>query len=100
MNYHHQTTQLLWRRPSSPKAFYSLLPIPYTLFLSRNSIQHRLQHHLRIANRSPVPLHAQTQLLAFMDCFHIIGIVTLIAAPLVLLTKNFKPTAGKSTVAH
>jgi len=44
-------------------------------------------------------LHAQTQLLAFMDCFHIIGIVTLIAAPIVLLTKNFKP-AGKSTAAH
>ena len=44
-------------------------------------------------------LHAQTQLLAFMDCFHIIGIITLIAAPLVLLTKNFKP-ASKSTAAH
>jgi DHA2 family multidrug resistance protein len=44
-------------------------------------------------------LHAQTQLLAFMDCFHIIGIITLIAAPLVLLTKSFKP-AGKSTTAH
>src|SRR5271163_405815 len=44
-------------------------------------------------------LHAQTQLLAFMDCFHIIGVITLIAAPLVLLTKNFKP-AGKSTAAH
>jgi MFS transporter, DHA2 family, multidrug resistance protein len=44
-------------------------------------------------------LHAQTQLLAFMDCFHIIGIITLIAAPLVLVTKNFK-TGGKSTAAH
>jgi DHA2 family multidrug resistance protein len=44
-------------------------------------------------------LHAQTQLLAFMDCFHVIGIITLIAAPLVLLTKNFK-TGGKSTAAH
>jgi MFS transporter, DHA2 family, multidrug resistance protein len=44
-------------------------------------------------------LHAQTQLLAFMDCFHIIGVITLIAAPLVLLTKNFK-TGGKSTAAH
>jgi len=38
-------------------------------------------------------LHAQTQLLAFMDCFHIIGIVTLVAAPLVLLTKSFKAPA-------
>jgi len=44
-------------------------------------------------------LHAQTQLLAFMDCFHIIGIITLIAAPLVLLTKSFKP-ASKSSAAH
>jgi DHA2 family multidrug resistance protein len=44
-------------------------------------------------------LHAQTQLLAFMDCFHIIGVITLIAAPLVLLTKGFKP-AGKSTAGH
>jgi MFS transporter, DHA2 family, multidrug resistance protein len=44
-------------------------------------------------------LHAQTQLLAFMDCFHIIGVITLIAAPLVLLTKSFKPS-GKSTAAH
>ncbi len=35
-------------------------------------------------------LTAQTQLLAFMDCFHIIGVITLLAAPLVLLTKNFK----------
>ena len=44
-------------------------------------------------------LHAQTQLLAFMDCFHIIGVITLIAAPLVLLTKSFKPS-GKSEGAH
>ena len=35
-------------------------------------------------------LTAQTRLLAFMDCFHIIGVITLLAAPLVLLTKNFK----------
>jgi MFS transporter, DHA2 family, multidrug resistance protein len=44
-------------------------------------------------------LHAQTQLLSFMDCFHIIGVITLIAAPLVLFTKNFK-AGGKSTAAH
>jgi len=41
-------------------------------------------------------LFAQTRLLAFMDCFHIIGVVTLIAAPLVLLTKNFKVGGGPS----
>ena len=44
-------------------------------------------------------LHAQTQLLAFMDVFHIIGVITLIAAPLVLLTKTFK-APSKSTGAH
>src|SRR6202171_1253425 len=35
-------------------------------------------------------LHAETQFLAFMDCFHIIGVITLIAAPLVLATAYFK----------
>ncbi len=44
-------------------------------------------------------LHAQTQLLAFMDVFHIIGVITLIIAPLALLTKAFKAPA-KSTGAH
>jgi DHA2 family multidrug resistance protein len=39
-------------------------------------------------------LTAQTKLLAFMDCFHIIGMVTLLAVPLVLLTKNFKASGG------
>jgi MFS transporter, DHA2 family, multidrug resistance protein len=44
-------------------------------------------------------LGAQTRLLAFMDCFHIIGIVTLIAAPLVWLTKTFK-VGGKAPGGH
>jgi DHA2 family multidrug resistance protein len=44
-------------------------------------------------------LHAQTQLLAFMDCFHIIGVLTLIAAPLVLVTKSFK-VGGKAPAGH
>jgi DHA2 family multidrug resistance protein len=44
-------------------------------------------------------LHAQTQLLAFMDCFHILGVITLIAAPIVLLTKGFK-TGGKAPAGH
>ena len=34
-----------------------------------------------------------------MDCFHILGVVTLIAAPLVLLTRNFK-LGGKAPEAH
>ena len=40
-------------------------------------------------------LQAQSRLLAFMDCFYILGVVTLIAAPLVLLTKSFR--AGKKS---
>ena len=44
-------------------------------------------------------LEAQAHLLAFMDCFHIIGIVTLVAAPLVLLTKYFK-LGGAGPAAH
>jgi DHA2 family multidrug resistance protein len=44
-------------------------------------------------------LQAQTRLLAFMDCFHVLGVVTLIAAPLVLLTKGFK-VGGKAPAGH
>ena len=44
-------------------------------------------------------LEAQTRLLAFMDCFHVLGVVTLIAAPLVLLTNNFR-AGGKAPEAH
>ncbi|WP_213804911.1 DHA2 family efflux MFS transporter permease subunit [Granulicella sp. dw_53] len=44
-------------------------------------------------------LHAQTQFLAFMDCFHLIGIITLIVAPLVLVTKYFK-VGGKAPAGH
>ncbi len=35
-------------------------------------------------------LQAQAHLLGFMDCFHLIGVLTLVAAPLVLLTRSFK----------
>jgi DHA2 family multidrug resistance protein len=41
-------------------------------------------------------LQAQAHLLAFMDCFRVIGILTLLAAPLVLLTKPFKVGGGPS----
>jgi MFS transporter, DHA2 family, multidrug resistance protein len=44
-------------------------------------------------------LHAETQFLAFMDCFHIIGVITLIAAPLVLATAYFK-VGGKAPEGH
>jgi MFS transporter, DHA2 family, multidrug resistance protein len=44
-------------------------------------------------------LQAQARLLAFMDCFHLIGVVTLVAAPLVLLTKYFK-IGGSGAAGH
>ena len=44
-------------------------------------------------------MESQTRFLAFMDCFHVLGMVTLCAAPLVLLTKNFK-LGGKAPPAH
>ena len=44
-------------------------------------------------------LQAQTHLLAFMDCFHVIGAITLIAAPLALLTRRFK-IGGGAPVGH
>ncbi len=44
-------------------------------------------------------LQAQTQLLAFMDVFHWLGVITLIVAPLVWLTSNFK-VGGKAPEAH
>jgi len=44
-------------------------------------------------------LGAQTHLLAFMDCFHILGVVTLVAAPLVWLTRNFA-VGGKAPEGH
>jgi MFS transporter, DHA2 family, multidrug resistance protein len=39
-------------------------------------------------------LGAQSHLLAFMDCFRVIGIITLIVAPLALLTRRFKAGGG------
>jgi len=39
-------------------------------------------------------LEAQTRFLGFMDCFWVIGVLTLVTAPIVLLTKNFKVSGG------
>jgi DHA2 family multidrug resistance protein len=44
-------------------------------------------------------LQAQAHLLAFMDCFHVIGVFTLISAPLVFLTKPFA-TKNKNPAGH
>ena len=45
-------------------------------------------------------LDAQAHLLAFMDSFHVIGIITLIAAPLVLATKYFKIGGKEPPAGH
>jgi MFS transporter, DHA2 family, multidrug resistance protein len=44
-------------------------------------------------------LQAHAHLLAFMDCFQLIAVLTLIAAPLVLFTKTFK-IGGGATGGH
>jgi DHA2 family multidrug resistance protein len=44
-------------------------------------------------------LQSQTRLLAFMDCFYVLGVITLIAAPVVLLTKKFN-LGGKAPAGH
>ncbi len=42
-------------------------------------------------------LHARTSFLAFMDCFTIVGVVTFVAAPTILLTRKFDPGEGGTT---
>ncbi|MCU1320466.1 MAG: drug resistance transporter, EmrB/QacA subfamily [Acidobacteriaceae bacterium] len=44
-------------------------------------------------------LGQQTRLMAFMDCFYIMALITLVAAPLALLTRNFK-VGGKAPAGH
>jgi DHA2 family multidrug resistance protein len=44
-------------------------------------------------------LQDQTRLLAFMDCFFVLGVITLVAAPLILFTKKFK-MGGKVPEGH
>jgi DHA2 family multidrug resistance protein len=45
-------------------------------------------------------LQAQTQLLAFMDVFHVIGVITLVVAPIVLLTARFRMGGGGADGGH
>lgn len=44
-------------------------------------------------------LQSHAHLLAFMDCFYILGIVTIVAAPLILLTKPFA-LGGSGSSGH
>jgi DHA2 family multidrug resistance protein len=43
-------------------------------------------------------LQVHSHLLAFMDCFHVIGVVTMVAAPLVLVTKYIR--VGGAPTGH
>jgi DHA2 family multidrug resistance protein len=44
-------------------------------------------------------LHHQTSLLAFIDCFRVIGWLTLAAVPLMLFVRHFR-AGGKAPAAH
>lgn len=70
-----------------------------TAYLQAHGYSHAdaVQHaYLRVYNQ----LHDQTQMLAFMDCFFLMAVITLIAAPIVLLTRNFQVGGKKSEPAH
>jgi len=92
----HQATVGANLQPSSP---YLQQAVKQTaLYLQTHGFSHAdalAASYARYYNQ----LGAQTRLLAFMDCFFIIGVVTLVAAPLVLFTKNFK-AGGKAPAAH
>jgi DHA2 family multidrug resistance protein len=46
-----------------------------------------------------IQLENQTKLLGFMDCFHLVGWITLFSAPLVLLIRHFR-ASSKASAAH
>lgn len=92
----HQATVGANLPPSSPALQNSVQQTASFLeshgFSHANALQASYAHYYS-------QLQAQTQLLAFMDCFHVIGVITLIAAPLVLLTKGFR-SGGKAPAGH
>jgi MFS transporter, DHA2 family, multidrug resistance protein len=44
-------------------------------------------------------LEAQSRILSYMDCFYVIGVITLVVAPLALWTRNFK-VDGEASGGH
>lgn len=62
-------------------------------FLEAQGIAHADAMHAAYG-RIYEQLQAHAHLLAFMDCFYVIGVMTLIAAPLVLLTRKFRIGGG------
>lgn len=77
-----------------------------SLVLSSPLLQHTVKDlaaYLQVHGMSPVDavsaayarvaamLEAQTSFLAYMDCFYVIGLFTLVLAPVALYTRNFSP---------
>lgn len=70
-----------------------------TAYLQANGFSHADAVSAAYA-RVYAQLQAQSQLLAFMDCFYLIGIITLAAVPLLFLVRNFKVGGGAGEGAH
>jgi DHA2 family multidrug resistance protein len=82
--------------PSSPALQHSVRQT--TAYLQTHGFSHA--DALTAAyNRYYNQFQDQTRLLAFMDCFFVLGVITLIVAPLILFTKNFK-LGGKAPEVH
>jgi DHA2 family multidrug resistance protein len=69
-----------------------------TAFLEIHGLSHADAANAAYA-RVYAQLGAQTRFLGFMDCFFLIGVFTLVAAPLALLTKKVIPS-GEAPAAH
>ena len=87
----HQSTVGGNLPPSSPGLFQQVRQVAD--YLQAHGFSHGDALNAAYA-RAYHQLQAQTQLLAFMDCFHLIGIITLVAAPIVLLTAKFRIGGG------
>jgi DHA2 family multidrug resistance protein len=92
----HQATVAANLPPSSPYLQQAIKQT--TLYLQTHGFSHADALTAAYA-RYYSQLEAQTRLLAFMDCFFIMGVITLAAAPLVLFAKNFRAD-GKAPAAH
>lgn len=70
-----------------------------TAYLQANGFSHADAVSAAYA-RVYAQLQAQSQLLAFMDCFYLIGIMTLAAVPLLFFVRKFKVGGGAGEGAH
>ena len=92
----HQSTVGANLTPSSPRLQSAIQQA--TAYLQTHGYSHADAIRGAYA-RYYAQFQAQTRLLAFMDCFYVLGVMTLLAAPLVLLTKGFK-VGGKAPAGH